>query len=325
MNLFRIYSIKDNFMKAFHPNKRRDAAPFFHLQNLFQSIQIDSLYMSNSHINSIMVDEDALSKIQIFTKLKFGIDVDIKDFLTEAVLFDSQKHTKFKINNPSDVTRVIKNHMEQDHIKKIIRLKKDTIRESSIKKEVLRSKIYNNHDKNIHKKKTVSIDFEYINLDVFELGVSVYENGEQNNYHYLIKENYIKKKTKPDLQFKFNFGQTDVIPEIMISDIVKFHLKDADYLLLHGHSNDYLILRKYGLDLEQEEKMKIMDTILYYQKYFDPAQGDAFTLKRMLHMFDIKPIDMHNSGNDSAFTMKLYLEMHSQNEKNLKKKKLSVA
>ncbi len=325
MNLFRIYSIKDNFMKAFKPEDRKESAYFYNLQTLFNSIKIENLYISNNHINSILVDEDALSKIQVFTKLKFGVSVDKDSFMSDVVKFDPENHIKFNIKEPSDVKKVIKNHMNQDHIQKIVKLKKDSLRESAVKKEILKSKIYNSHDKNIKDKKIVSIDFEYMNLDVFEIGVSVQENGEQKHYHYLIKENYTKKKTKPDLQFKFNFGETEIIPEIMISDIVKFHLKDSDYLLLHGHSNDYLILRKYGLDLEQEKKIKIMDTILYYKKYFSPNQGDAYTLKRMLYLFNMEPKDMHNSGNDAAFTLKLYLEMHNRNEKAMKRLTRTVA
>jgi hypothetical protein len=141
----------------------------------------------------------------------------------------------------------------------------------------------------------------------------------------LIKENYVKKKTKPELQFMFNFGDTTIIPEASIASVIKEHLVEADYLLLHGHSNDYLILRKYGLDMEKEEKMKIMDTILYYKKFFNPEQGDALTLKRMLHVFDIEPSNMHNSGNDADFTLKLFSEMHNRCDKRMKMLMKSVA
>ncbi len=325
MNLYRIYSIKDVFMKQFSPELRKIAAPFFHLQSLFSNLHIENLYMSTQHINSILIDEDGLSKIQLFSKMKFGKHTSLEEISKEACVFNEEEFTQFKIKNPQDVTAIIKDHMRQDHIQKIIRLKKESLREAAVKKEILRSRIYNDHDKNFHKKKTVSIDFEYINLDIFEIGISVYENGKQSSYHYLIDENYVKKKTKPELQFKFNFGETSIIPEAAIADIIKDHLVEADYLLLHGHSNDYLILRKYGLDMEKEEKMKIMDTILYYKKYFSPEQGDAFTLKRMLHLFDIEPSNMHNSGNDADFTLKLFAEMYSRCDKRLKLALKSVA
>jgi len=314
MKLYRICSIKDIFLKDLPTAKRKEAATFFHLENLYSNVHLKHIYMSKNHINSILIDEDGLSKIQLLTKLKFGVTPDIDDIRNEACPFNVNTIDKFTVNEPGQVTNIIKNHMKQDHIQKIIHLKKEALRESAIKKEILRSKIYNAHDKDFINKKTVSIDFEYINLNVFELGVSVHENGIIKNYHYLIKENYIHKKTKPDLQFKFKFGQTEIIPETMMSSIIKHHLNNADYLLLHGHSNDYLILRKYGLDLEQEEKIKIKDTILYYKKYFEPEQGDALTLQKMLRTFDIKPINMHNSGNDAAFTMELFIEMHKRVE-----------
>lgn len=325
MNLYRIYSIKDVFMKQFPAEVRKEAAPFFHLQSLFSNLHIENLYMSTNHINSILIDEDGLSKIQLFAKIKFGRHTSIDEISKEACVYNDDEFTKFKITDPKDVTAIIKNHMRQEHIQKIIRLKKESLREAAVKKEILKSRIHNTHDKNFHKKKTVSIDFEYINLDVFEVGISVYENGKQSSHHYLIQENYVKKKTKPELQFMFNFGETNIIPESDISKILKQHLVGADYLLLHGHSNDYLILRKYGLDMEKEEKMKIMDTILYYKKYFNPDQGDALTLKRMLHMFDIEPANMHNSGNDADFTLKLFSEMHSRYDKRMKLSLKSVA
>lgn len=325
MNLYRIYSIKDVFMKQFSPELRKIAAPFFHLQSLFSNLHIENLYMSTQHINSILIDEDGLSKIQLFARMKFGKNTSIDEISKEACLYNTNEFTKFKINDPSEVTSIIKEHMRQDHIQKIIRLRKESLRESSIKKEILRSRIHNDYDKNFHKKKTVSIDFEYINLDVFELGISVYDNGQQSSYHYLIKENYIKKRTKPELQFMFNFGETAIISESSIASVIKEHLVDTDYLLLHGHSNDYLILRKYGLDMEQEEKMKIMDTILYYKRYYEPEQGDALTLKRMLNTFEIESSNMHNSGNDADFTLKLFCEMHNRCDRKMKKLIKSVA
>lgn len=217
-------------MKQFPSEVRKEAAPFFHLQSLFSNLHIENLYMSTNHINSILIDEDGLSKIQLFAKMKFGRHTSIDEISKEACVYNDDEFTKFKITNPQDVTAIIKNHMRQEHIQKIIRLKKESLREAAVKKEILKSRIHNAYDKNFYKKKTVSIDFEYINLDVFEVGISVYENGQQSSHHYLIQENYVKKKTKPELQFMFNFGDTQIIPEADISKILKQHLEGADYL-----------------------------------------------------------------------------------------------
>jgi hypothetical protein len=325
MNLYRIYSIKDVFMKQFSPDLRKVAAPFFHLQSLFSNLHIENLYMSTNHINSILIDEEGLFKIQDFSKSKFGKQTSIDDISKEACVYNKDEFTKFEITNPHDVTTIIKNHMRQEHIQDIIKNKKESLREAAVKKEILRSRIYNDHDHDFYHKKTVSIDFEYINLDVFEFGVSIYEEGKQTSFHYLIEENYVNKKTKPELQFMFNFGETEIIKESAIESILKQHISGADYLLLHGHSNDYLILRKYGLDMEQETHMKIMDTILYYKKHFVPTQGDALTLKRMLHIFNLEPLNMHNSGNDADFTLKLFIDMYNQHEKTLDLKLKCVA
>lgn len=134
MNLYRIYSIKDVFMKQFSPDLRKVAAPFFHLQSLFSNLHIEHLYMSTYHINSILIDEDGLSKIQLFSKMKFGKHTSLDEISKEACIYNEDEFTKFKISNPHDVTAIIKDHMRQDHIQKIIRLKKNRFVKLQLKK-----------------------------------------------------------------------------------------------------------------------------------------------------------------------------------------------
>lgn len=310
MQLYRIFSIKDNFLKNCPPEKCKEIAPFFQLQNLFSSLEIKNIYINSNHINSILLDEEALQKIKLLSKLKYNLSPDEQSLKTEALNFDPKKFTQYSVNGTEQVLSIIKEHMEQDHIKRLIKLRKEQQRESVIRKELLKSKVDVNFDYNFTNKKIVSIDFEYTNLDVYEIGVATYENDNITYNHYLIQENFVNKKTDPEKQFKFKFGNTEIIPEIMISSIIENHLKDVNYLLAHGYSNDYLILKKYGLDLEKEDKLKILDTVLYYQKHFDPQQGNALNLKTMLKLFNIEANLLHNAGNDAAYTLDLMLEMH---------------
>lgn len=304
---------------------RREVSAFFRLENIFNIANICNLYISNNHVGSIFVDESALHRIKDKAVSNYGIDIEVDSISTEAISYNKKNQTEFHLKSPSDVVDVIKNHVQQDHIQQMIKERKEELKISALKKEVLRSRIYNDHDNKFHDKRTVSIDFEYYNLDVFEIGISIYENGVSTNYHYLIKENYVNKKTKPDLQFKFHFGETVIIEESDINSILKKHFTSADYLLLHGHSNDYLILKKYGFDIEEDNNIMIMDTILYYQKYFNPKQGDALTLKQMLYIFDIEPKDMHNSGNDAYFTLELFLKMYNKYDELSKTSILEIA
>lgn len=317
MRIYRVFSIKDSFLKNCPPEKCAEIAPFFQVQNLFNHIEVNNIYLHSNHINSILLDENTLSKIKLNLKIKYNIVPDQDKLLSESIPFDTKKINKYSVSNTDDILITIKEHMQQDHIKKLIRLKREHQRESIIKKELIRSKVHSDFDPLFLNKKIVSIDFEYYNLNVYEVGVSTYDNGVQTNNHYLINENYINKKTKPDRQFMFKFGETDIIPEIMISSIISEHLKNVDYILAHGYSNDYLILKKYGLDLEKEERLKILDTALYYKKHFQPEQGNAFNLKTMLNMFNIDSESLHNAGNDAAYTLSLMMDMH----KNIKNKK----
>lgn len=325
MNLYRIYSIKEHFLKYFQSDMRREVSAFFRLENIFKIADIYNLYISNNHVGSIFVDEKALKRIQDKTVSNYGVDIELDSISSEAIAYNKNIQTEFHLKHPSDVVSVIKNHVQQDHIQQMIKDRKEELKISAGRKEILRSRIYNEHDKKFHNKRTVSIDFEYYNLDVFEIGISIYENGNSTNYHYLIAENYINKKTKPELQFKFHFGETTIISETDIATILQKHFEGADYLLLHGHSNDYLILNKYGFDVEKENNIMIMDTILYYQKYFNPNQGDALTLKQMLYIFDIEPKDMHNSGNDAYFTLELFIKMYNKYDELSKTRILDVA
>lgn len=310
MRIYRVFSIKDNFLKNCPNEKCKEIAPFFQLKNLFKNIEIKNMYLSSNHINSILLDEDALEKIRLIAKLKYNIVPDEEKLMFESLEFNQKEFKKFNVNDQNEVLQIIKDHMEQDHIKKLKLAKREQQRESILKKELIKSKLESKFDFNFLNKKIVSIDFEYFNLDVYEIGVSTYYEGEKTYNHYLINENYINKKTEPEKQFKFKFGNTEIIPEIMISAVIQDHLRDVDYILSHGYSNDYLILKKYGLDLEKEDKLKILDTVLYYQKHFNNKQVNALTLKSMLNMFNIESTLLHNAGNDSAYTLDLMLEMH---------------
>ena len=68
----------------------------------------------------------------------------------------------------------------------------------------------------------------------------------------------------------------------MISSIIENHLKDVNYLLAHGYSNDYLILKKYGLDLEKEDKLKIDFYTAYVKLVKDKYK--IFTPKKICKM-----------------------------------------
>lgn len=312
MQIYRLFSIKESFLKNCNKEESSNLASFFQLKNLFENLEIKNIYVKKNHINSILLDQEAIDKIKLYSKINYNVIPDEEILISNALYLDDSKFNSFKVNNPKDVLLVIKNHMEQDHIKKLKRMKREQQRITSFKKELIRSKINLDFDKDFSNKKIVSVDFEFYNLDVYEIGVATLDNGKLNYNHYVIEENFINKKTKPEKQFMFDFGESEIIPEIMISSIISSHLNNVDYVLSHGYSNDYLILKKYGLDLESESKLKIMDTVLYYQRHFDKNQGDALNLKKMLNLFNIESKLLHNAGNDAAYTLKLMIEMHNR-------------
>lgn len=140
MQLYRIFSIKDNFLKNCPPEKCKEIAPFFQLQNLFSNLEIKNIYINSNHINSILLDEEALQKIKLLSKLKYNLSPDEQSLKTEALNFDPKKFTQYSVNGTEQVLSIIKEHMEQDHIKRLIKLRKEQQRESVIRKELFKIK-----------------------------------------------------------------------------------------------------------------------------------------------------------------------------------------
>lgn len=318
MNLYRLLLAKDVFVRHFEPNDRKDIAKMFTINHIFDTMHAQNFYMNKNFAASILIDEDTLQKIHLSARVKFGRSFELSDFYKKSEPFEASVHDHFKVKNATEVIDHIKEHTKKDYVQKIIKLKKDASKIASRNREIVHRNMIRKMDKDIYSKKVVAIDFEYFNMDAFEFGIATYDKGMTSHAHFLVEENYKNKKTSPDLQFKFNFGETSIIREEKIPEIVAHFLDKADVLVLHSYCNDYLLLCKYGLDLDSHPTLKMADTSFFYSKNFADSLSEEKTLKKILHSFEIDCTNMHNSGNDAAYTLQLFMKMH---EIELSKKK----
>lgn len=159
----------------------------------------------------------------------------------------------------------------------------------------------------------MSLDFEYDqnkNYVIFECGITKSLNGIVQYEHYLVDEHY-KSKKNYDLQLQFQFGESKVVTMQELMIILKQSLANVDYLVGHCLLSEYLILKYYNLDIFQEfENLQCLDTQKVFQEKFKSGLAHSnLSLSNLLELFDIESENLHNAGNDSAYTMLVLLKM----------------
>lgn len=298
-----------------------DALRFLRFENLCNANIINCIFTDSN--TRIMIDEDTTSKIILLANMKFSEHITLeqmKDFECDEVFkLDFKGHEGF--------CNGIKELLEDPYYKsakEACELKKQ---EDKKIKEAFLSRFEHNISHEIQHKKIVSLDFEFDqNKDflIFEFGVSIYENGHIHNYHYLIEDHYQTKCGHYPLQFKFNFGKSTIIDKSEIIPVIKNFLKDSHYLLAHGVSSEYQILKHHGLDiLEMEENLNMIDTQMVFAHNFRKKNNDRlqYTLKDSLRLLEMQYTNLHNSGNDAAYALGAFFEMKNRILANPERKK----
>lgn len=327
MQLYSTPNIKDFFIQQHidSPDKKH-IGHFFTLQKMFDVLDVKSVYTDDLS-SAVFIDNSELSKISLLAKCKFSLDFDFRgsnptDKKLKSREFDHTRHTKHIVNSFDDLIDVLKEHNLKSTYAISQNIKKA---QDKKRKEAFFSDI-SNMDRDFLSSKIVSIDFEYNPntqaknhiSTVFEFGISVYDNNEIKYHHYLIEENYINKKTNPDLQHRFNFGESIVIKMDDAKEIFDFHMKNADYLLFHEFSADYNIMKYNGMGVEGK-KIEILDTQAFFKKHFQEElnEPNPLSLKKLLGIFNLEGSNLHNSGNDAAYTLQTFFKMiEAYNNKN---------
>ncbi len=321
MKLYDLNVVKKKF-KDKNPNfPRIELENFFCKKNIYGKI-ISNFYTQQLDLNNDFINEEDLDKIVLLAKLKFnGINLDcsnLKHFINDKNTF---KHTIQSYDEYIEKLVKFRKHSQSKQIKE----KKSEEKKLNFINLTQGKKIIDGISiENINDKKIISLDFEYrVKKQItfnhcFEFGITIHENKKLNHMHFIIEnENLNISKIKTKLQNKFSFGESNRVKLEEVYDILNNLISNTDYLLLHGATNELKILTDNNIKIP--EHISIIDTQKTKENFFqDKLTGCS--LNKLLKSFRIPFKNLHNAGNDAAFTMILFLKMYNKQKLELKKK-----
>ncbi len=164
------------------------------------------------------------------------------------------------------------------------------------------------HDKVSTSTKLFAMDLEMYEKtgEITEVGVSIWENDELTNYHFVVAETYDLRNGRnvPDHKDEFLFGESELLPLKDIETKVYNLVQNTDYLVGHAFGNDKHFLTQSGYF----GKAQVLDTQTYAPFYL--LENDRHSLKRVvLGTLNEEPLKLHNGGNDAYYTMRSLLKM----------------
>lgn len=318
MKYYKIDSLKNRFQE-FNPEIRpNNIKSFFSEKNLFGNLSIKNFYTLPTIKSAYINEEDAI-KVCLLAKLKFEGVFDLSNIKSIVYVKD------LKENNVENLlefkSKMIEHYRSPLFIEKI-KAEKDRVNSLKTHKQDF-SKNIDNYNVDIKNKKIVSIDFEY-NPKVSnnqndikncsECGISIYENNELTTLHFIIEDGTKRTGLSKVLVDKFEFGESKLINSEELILILKEKLKDADYFISHGIENEYNILEGNGIDISLNNT-EILDTWRMFRKLDVNSELNSYRLKDIVRACDMNDNNLHNSGNDAAYTLKTFLEMNKSPEK----------
>lgn len=182
-------------------------------------------------------------------------------------------------------------------------LHKNEVDKSSKFKRLFRSPL----PLNFTDKRLLSLDFEYVQMKeevkIFEMGISISYNNEVSHFHYLINDQ--KKKPKP-----FNFGESIFVNKEDFFHILESHLSEVDYIVGHSLISDYKILEYNSFNLSKLDNISFIDTAGVIFNDFNivingKRQNTLLSLSNSLNLFGVEHTNLHNAGNDAAYSLEL--------------------
>lgn len=314
------FNIAVEFLKASLLDKKAlkvEFSEFIKMPNLVNLNLFSTVYMSYN--SDLYVSEDDANRLADLIHHKFGIRLQPLCIPISEEVFTISGFTDFK-----DMIRQARDFI----ISPSSQLKREACKLKIENEENSRLELYHSlrHDipTNIENTKILSIDFEFDqnkDFKISECGLSTYFNGLMTHEHYIIEGNY-KNKRQYDLQFQFNFGESKVVSLENLMNIVAEKLKTADYLACHNITSEYLILQRYGMNLLEMKHIKSLDTEHLFANHFRSSFNDkSSSLTSILAKLDIEHTNLHNAGNDAAYTMEALLKMINLTRNKMKNKK----
>lgn len=171
-----------------------------------------------------------------------------------------------------------------------------------------KNKLSKLHERVTNSTKLFAMDLEMYeqNGDITEVGVSIWENEELTNYHFVVAETYDLRNGRnvPDHKDNFLFGESELLPLKDIESKVYNLVQGTDYLVGHAFGNDKHFLTQSGYF----GNTQVLDTQTYAPFYL--LENDRHSLKRIvLGTLKEEPQCLHNGGNDAYYTMRSLLKM----------------
>jgi hypothetical protein len=314
MSLYLIKSFKSAFNDAASKsgllNDERDILnkrilAFVDFKLLFSKKIISTVYVS--YDSRFFVDQKGYAELSnaIFEEFSIAIEPINRTIDIDCMIINT--YHSFK-----DIMAQVKIIMATDEGKERNRQFFIQQRRSKKEREEIKERLYSPLPKSISLNKLIAIDFEYDqnkNHLIFECGITKYFNGHFQYEHYLIEENY-KNKKDYELQLQFQFGNSIIVSMEHLLIILDNVLQETDYLIGHCVFSEYLVLKYHGLDILNFKQLTCMDTQKIFNAHFifNP-QYSQISLLHLLSLFDITPENLHNAGNDAAYTMMVFMKM----------------
>lgn len=303
--------------------KPHDLEIFFNNIGLYERIGVRNLYADKTQERTFYIDENEIEKVCLMATLKFGVPFDFNRI--ESVKLNPDIY-KMHCNSYTDYLACNIAHNRTPEMKELTRIRKELADSQKLINQPFAKNI-SNLDIDYSDKKIVSVDFEFRSTsfhisNCFEFGVAIKENDQIKYEHYLFEETYKSKgRVSRKLQNMFRFGETKIISYTQAKEILENHFKDADFLLFHNMSSELKIFNTNDINFNKD-KVQVIDTE-QLQVNFESEKNDKKRLIDLLKLHDLDHISLHNSGNDAAYTLQLFLKMKANynNEMQLVKKR----
>lgn len=318
----KLYSLKR--VKSYLSNKNKEIPPkqisdFFSDVNLYENIGIGKFYLDKTIKKMVYINEDDLERLCLLAKFKLNGDFSIKNLehypVNENIIEKTAK-TAIEFRN------LLIEHYKSPAIVALIKEQKEIDNQKKIHNQEFSTNLAN-YEINIENKKIVAIDFEYnpkaLPHEKFnftscsECGVTVLENNEVKHYHFIIEDGSQKQGLTKHLKDKFEFGTTETVTSQELQTRIKQLMKDSDYLLCHGMEMEYGILVNNDINIP-EMNIEILDTLHMFRKLAENTDLNAYRLKDIVRACDMNTANLHNAGNDAAYTMLTFLRMNKEPE-----------
>jgi len=300
---------------------------FFSDVNLYDNLELGNFYLDKNLKKRIYINEDDLNKICLLAHFKLKGDFS----------FDNLEHYQFGNNivqrnakSSKEYNDLLIEHYKSPEIAELIKKEKELANKNKIQNQKFATNIAN-YEIDINNRKIVAIDFEYnpkrTSTEKFnfiscsECGVTILENNQIKHYHFFIENGSHKQGIAKHLKDKFEFGQTEVVTSDQLKIKLNEIFKGADYMLCHGMEIEYTILNRNGIKIENMN-IQILDTLHMFKNLATGNELNSYRLKDIVRSCNMKTTNLHNAGNDAAYTMLTFLRMNKEPEimkENIKK------